>query len=134
MLEYAFFENRFRDQFTGWLKTINMEYQTSEGEWELLVLIDEDIDEEIEDKLEEQYDLIMEQQAISADESDDPETHINLVGVQYTSTDGNVHHVRLEPDIVNRVTQGISYIELQEFVQTIANGVLNPDDRPLCKK
>lgn len=134
MLEYAFFENRFRDQFTDWLKTIDMEYQTADGELELLVLVDEDIDDEIEDKLEEQYDLIMEKQAISADENDDPEAHINLVGVQYTATDGSVHHVRLSPDIVNRITQSISHVELQEFVQTIADGVLNPDDRPLCKK
>ena len=134
MLEYAFFENRFRDQFTDWLKTIDMEYQTADGELELLVLVDEDIDDATEEKLEEQYDLIMEKQAISADENDDPEAHINLVGVQYTATDGCVHHVRLSPDIVNRITQSISHVELQEFVQTIADGVLNPDDRPLCKK
>jgi len=134
MLEYAFFENRFRDQFIDWLKSIDMEYQTQDGELELLVLVDEDIEEEIEDKLEEQYDLIMERQALSADENDDPEIHINLVGVQYTATDGNVHHVRLQPEIVNRITRSISHVELQEFVQTIADGVLNPDDRPLCKK
>jgi hypothetical protein len=134
MLEYAFFENRFRDQFTDWLKLIDVEYQTADGELELLVLVDEDIDNEIEDKLEEQYDLIMEQQTISADENDDPETHINLVGVQYTDTDGCAHHVRLAPDIVNRITQSISHIELQEFVQTVADSVLNRDDRPLCKK
>jgi len=134
MLEYVFFESQFRKQFVLWLARNGIPYQASDTEMELLVLIDEDIDDDTEERVEDQYDLIMLEQAASADQQDNPEDHIHLVGIQYTATDGNVHQVRLTPAIVNRITQCIDAIELQELVQTIANGVLNPDDRPLCRK
>lgn len=134
MLEYIFFESRFRDLFTQWLDQNAIPYETAGDEDELLVLIDEDIADEIEEKIEEEYDRLLDLQAESADEQDAEDDSIHVVGVQYSTSEGDVRQVRLTPYLANQITQCMTHEELQAFIQTIADQVLHPDDRPLCKK
>lgn len=134
MLEYIFFAERFRQQFIQWLESRSIEYEQSGSGEECLVLIDEDIDEDLEEQIEDQYDNILKLQASAIDEQDNQDTSIHLVAVQYTDIAGSVRQVRLTPELVNRAHEGMTPEELQELVQAVADGVLNPDDRPLCQK
>jgi hypothetical protein len=134
MLEYIFFESRFRDRFTDELNTMQVRFELAGADEELLVLVDEDIDEELEEQVESLYEQLMNEQASSVNDQEAADESIHVVGVQYTATDGTVCQVRLPPALVNRITQCLSNEELQQLVQTIADDVSNPDLRPLCEK
>jgi len=133
MLEYVLFAERLRDRFTSWLDDNDIDYRTAgEGE-ELLVLIDEDIDEDVQDSIDEQYDQLLEESARIADEQDDSPDAVHLVGIQFQRSDGVTGHVRITPELANRLHRCLDMVELQAFVQTVVDAVENPDNRPLCK-
>ena len=133
MLEYVLFAERLRDRFTSWLDANGIDYQTAGDEEELLVLIDEDIDENAQDRIDEQYDLLLEESARIADAEDDSQDAVHLVGIQFQRSDGVTGHVRITPELANRLHRCLDMVELQAFVQTVVDAVENPDNRPLCK-
>jgi hypothetical protein len=133
MLEYVLFAERLRDRFTSWLDDKDVDYRTAGGGEELLVLIDEDIDEDMQDRIDEQYDMLLEESARIADEEDDSPDAVHLVGIQFQRSDGATGHVRITPELANRLHRCLDMIELQAFVQTVVDAVDNPDNRPLCK-
>ena len=133
MLEYVLFAERLRDRFTSWLDDNSIDYRTDGNGEELLVLIDEDIAEDVQDRIDEQYDLLLEESARIADEEDDSPDAVHLVGIQFQRSDGVTGHVRITPELANRLHRCLDMIELQAFVQTVVDAVENPDNRPLCK-
>ena len=134
MLEYVLFAERLRDCLTSWLDDNGIDYRTAGKGEELLVLIDEDIDENTQDRIDEQYDLLLEESARIADEQDDSPDAVHLVGIQFQRSDGVTGHVRITPELANRLHRCLDMVELQAFVQTVAEAVQHPDDGPLCKR
>jgi hypothetical protein len=133
MLEYVLFAERLRKRFTSWLDDNSIDYRTDGNGEELLVLIDEDIAADVQDRIDEQYDLLLEESARIADEEDDSPDAVHLVGIQFQRSDGVTGHVRITPELANRLHRCLDMIELQAFVQTVVDAVENPDNRPLCK-
>jgi hypothetical protein len=133
MLEYVLFAERLRERFTSWLDDNSIDYRTDGNGEELLVLIDEDIAADLQDRIDEQYDLLLEESARIADEEDDSPDAVHLVGIQFQRSDGVTGHVRITPELANRLHRCLDMIELQAFVQTVVDAVENPDNRPLCK-
>jgi hypothetical protein len=133
MLEYVLFAERLRERFTSWLDDNSIDYRTDGNGEELLVLIDEDIAADVQDRIDEQYDLLLEESARIADEEDDSPDAVHLVGIQFQRSDGVTGHVRITPELANRLHRCLDMIELQAFVQTVVDAVENPDNRPLCK-
>jgi hypothetical protein len=133
MLEYVLFAERLRDRFTSWLDDNGIDHRTAGDGEELLVLVDEDIDGEVQDRIDEQYDLLLEESARIADEQDDSPDAVHLVGIQFQRSDGVTGHVRITPELANRLHRCLDMVELQAFVQTVVDAVENPDNRPLCK-
>jgi len=133
MLEYVLFAERLRKRFTSWLDDNSIDYRTAGNGEELLVLIDEDIAADLQDRIDEQYDLLLEESARIADEEDDSPDAVHLVGIQFQRSDGVTGHVRITPELANRLHRCLDMIELQAFVQTVVDAVENPDNRPLCK-
>lgn len=133
MLAYVLFAEQLRDRFTQWLEDNNIFYRTEGDGDELLVLVDEDLDEDMQDRVDEQYDLLLEESARIADEQDDSPDAVHLVGIQFQRSDGVTGHVRITPELANRLHRCLDMVELQAFVQTVVDAVENPDNRPLCK-
>lgn len=129
MLEYVLFAESLRGRFTTWLHDNGIDYRTAREEGELLVLIDEDT----QDKIDEQYDQLLDESARLADAEDDSPDAVHLVGIQFQRGDGTVGMVRINPELVNRLHVCLEMVELQAFVQTVADAVEKRDDRPLCK-
>ena len=61
---------------------------------------------------------------------DGPDDSTHVVSVQYSNPGGEAHHVRLSPELVNRITHCLGVEELQQLAQTVANAVLKLDNRP----
>ena len=133
MLEYVLFAEQLRDRFTKWLDDNGIAYRTAGDGDELLVLIDEDLDEDMQDRIDEQYDLLLDENARLADEEDDSPDAVHLVGIQFQRSDGRVGLVRVTPELANRLHRCLDMVELQAFVQSVVDAVENPDNRPLCK-
>ena len=133
MLEYILFSEHIRDMFTSWLQNNNIEFQLAGNEEEFLILIDENIDDSIEEKIEAQYDRLLDESAKSVDEEDDSPGAIHLVGIQFTNKDGLIGQVQIPPELANQIQRCLSAAELQEFVQLIADEVINPKNKSLCQ-
>ena len=134
MLEYVLFAEQLRDRFTKWLEDNGIAYRADGDGDELLVLVDEDLDEDMQDRVDEQYDLLLEESARIADEQDDSPDAVHLVGIQFQRSDGRVGMVRITPELANRLHRCLDMIELQAFVQSVADAVENPDSAPLCRR
>lgn len=134
MLEYVLFAEPLRDRFTAWLEDNDIDYRTGGDGDELLVFVDENIDDETLDRLDELYDLLLDESAQIADAEDDSPDAVHLVGIQFQRGDGSLGIVRITPDLANRMHDCLDMVELQAFVQAVADAVENPDDRPLCQR
>ena len=133
MLEYVLFSERIRNIFVSWLQENNIEFQLAGETEELLVLIDEDIDPQIEEKIEAQYDLLLDESAKAVDEEDHSSDAVHLVGIQFTTSNGDVGQVRITPEMANKIQRCLNASELQAFVQLIADAVENPNNKSLCQ-
>lgn len=131
MLEYVFFDVDLKNRFMNLLEEQRIEGTVSEDEDVWTVEVSDDLDDERSDMLEELYDALFdEQRDIISSEAPDS---INLVGVQYTHTDGDVRMVALEPALVGRLQQSLSLEELQVFVQSVADQVMSGESAKLCR-
>ena len=134
MLEYVLFSEHIRKLFTTWLQENQVAFQLAGNDEELLVLISEDIDELTEEKIEVQYDLLLDESAKLADEEDDADNSIHIVGIQYSKQNGEIGQVTITPELANQIQSCLTAAELQAFVQLIADQVMNPKNQPLCQK
>jgi len=134
MLEYVVFSEHIRDMFIAWLQDNQIEFQLAGCDEELLVLISEDIDCFTEDKIEAQYDMLLDESARVADKEDDSPDSVHLVAIQFTDKSGDIGQVRIPPELANQIQQCLPAVELQEFVQLIADEVINPtNNKSLCQ-
>ncbi len=93
--------------------------------------IPDDIDETLAEEIDELYDRLLQRQADLLEESED-RLEKNVTGVNLVLKDGTPCVIRLDPDLVGRMLTVMDLEELGQLVNTIADQVENPDNRPLC--
>ena len=137
LLEYIFFHKQPCDQFKEFLQNKHVEL-LKEGIDEtdveaFVVYIADDLDEKISEEIEDFYDQMMElnESLVMQDEDTD---EMNNVGLAVSLNDGRSVLATVDPDVLNRILTVISHDELGKLVDTIADAVENPDERPLCKR
>jgi hypothetical protein len=138
MLDYIFFNALFSTKFKNTLEEMSVPYQISndedfstlQGE---IISIDEDIDEDVLDKLQDFYDKLQDEQELLLEQTDES-LETNAAGMEIDLSDGDKCTLRLPPEQVNKILSVLSFEELQEFVQLIANSVQNPDNNPFCQE
>ena len=96
-------------------------------------LSEDDIDEDILDKLQDFYDKLQDEQELLLEQTDES-LETNAAGMEIDLSNGDKCTLRLPPEQVNKILSILSFEELQEFVQLIANSVQNPDNNPFCQK
>lgn len=127
MLDYIFFHEGLRDRFVDFLRERGVELQLSETDG-LMVAIPDDLDDELSRVIESEYDLLLQEHT----EVMEGILEKDVAGVRVVLTNGTPATIRFDPDLLARVLQSISMEELRDMVQTIAEQVEHPDDRPLC--
>ena len=137
LLEYIFFHKQPCDQFKEFLQNKHVEL-LKEGIDEtdveaFVVYIADDLDDKISEEIEDFYDQMMElnESLVVQDEDTD---EMNNVGLAVSLNDGRSVLATVDPDVLNRILTVISHDELGKLVDTIADAVENPDERPLCKR
>ena len=132
MYEYLFFDDDLKYKFTQKLTELHTDYKESIDNDNLCIGIDENLDEKIVDKIDDFYDILLDEQA-DITIAEEPES-INTVGIQFTTSTGELSQAKLDPKLVNRLLEILTYQELQGLVQTIASATENPAVNPLCQK
>ncbi len=132
MYDYLFFNDKLKSKFINKLEQLGAEYIESIDHDNLCVSVSEDLDEQIVDQIDDLYDILLDEQA-EITITEEPES-INLVGIQFSGKDNKTSQLRLSPEIMNRLHQVLSFSEIQQLVQDIADAALNPETQPLCKK
>lgn len=127
MLEYVFFDETIRDKFVSQLQQKGVDV----GYDELIVEVPEDLDDALADEVDNIYEILLQETADMMEGTEDA-LEKNVMGVQVALEDGTPCTIRLDPDLVARVLNCISMEELRDMAQVIAEGVQNPDNRPLC--
>lgn len=127
MLEYVFFDEGIRDKFVEHLSAKGVDVSSDE----MIVEVPEDLEDALADEVDFYYEKLLQETAELMEEGEDA-LEKNVMGVQVALQDGNPCTIRLDPDLVARVLNCISMEELRDMAQTIAEGVENPDNRPLC--
>ncbi|MFA7556507.1 MAG: hypothetical protein WCZ20_01750 [Hydrogenophaga sp.] len=127
MLEYIFFHESLRDRFVQFLQGHGVHMALSETEG-LVVAIPDDLDDALSEAIEQEYDLLLQ----AHPDVMDGILEKDVAGVRVVLGNGCPATIRFDPDLLARVLQSISMEELRDLVQTIAEQVEHPDDRPLC--
>lgn len=130
MLEYVFFDETIARKYVELCLQKGVAARTSE-EMETLVEVDEDIDQALYDEIDYLYEKLLQENAELVEQGDDA-LEKNVAGVNIVLADGTPCTIRLDPELVARMLNSISMEELRDLVQHIAEGVQNPDNRPLC--
>ncbi|MFA5529742.1 MAG: hypothetical protein WDA11_03650 [Thiohalomonadaceae bacterium] len=127
MLEYIFFHESLRDRFVDFLRVRGVEALLSEADG-LMVAVPDDLDDELSKVIEHEYDVLLQEHTEVMEDI----LEKDVAGVRVVLGNGAPATIRFDPDLLARVLQSISMEELRDMVQTIAEQVEHPDDRPLC--
>jgi hypothetical protein len=130
MLEYVFFDESIRQKFADELgqKGVEVKFNDEAG---FIAEVPEDLDDALDDQVDHLYEKLLQETAELMEQTEDA-LEKNVMGVQVALQDGSPCTIRLDPDLVARALNCISMEELRDMAQTIAEGVENPDNRPLC--
>ncbi|MCU7892135.1 MAG: hypothetical protein KZQ78_11195 [Candidatus Thiodiazotropha sp. (ex Ustalcina ferruginea)] len=133
MLEYIFFDERPWQGFIDYLIQLGLKPVATSNEEGWLVSLPEDLDDALDEKIETYYDqmLTMNEALIAEQEGMD---HLHRAGVNVTLANGRVVQAEIEPELMQRLLEAVSPVELGKFVNAIADAVENPDQRPFCQR
>ncbi len=130
MLEYVFFDEGIRNKFVEELQAKGVDVTTTD-EAGCIAEVPEDLDDKLADEVDYLYEKLLQETAELMEEGEGA-FEKNVMGVMVALQDGTPCTIRLNPDLVARLLNCISMEELRDLAQTIAEGVENPDNRPLC--
>lgn len=131
MLEYVFFDESIRAKFADFLRDKDVAFRLTDEEGACIAEVPEDLDDALGDEIDYCYEKLLQETAELIEGTDDA-LEKNVAGVQVALGDGSACTIRLDPDLLARVLNCISMEELRDMAQAIAEGVENPDNRPLC--
>jgi hypothetical protein len=133
-VEYIFFNEGLRDRFVAFIHTKGVMSQVRDDEVEgFVVRVPEEIDDAVSDAIEEEYDALMHEQILLA-ENDESWATRQVMGVEIRLADGKSCMVRIDGAIGRRLSEHFSPEEIHELVSAIAQSIENPAEGPLCRK
>ena len=131
MFDYLFFDSALKNEFLGFLHGKDIATHEQQDDLGQQVSIPEDLADETLEAIDVLYDRLLLRQADLLEGTEDG-LEKNVTGVNLVLKDGTACVIRLDPDLVARMLSVMGLKELGELVNTIADQVEHPDNRPLC--
>lgn len=133
-MEYTFFDEALCGRFMQFVQDMGLVSQVRDDVMEGRVLeVLGELDDEQMDALEEEYEALMDEQMLLAEDESELVAH-RAVAIGVRHADGETGVVRLPVEIARKLMAHFSAEEIQEMVQVIADALAQPDDAPVCKK
>jgi len=135
MLEFVLFHEQPTQLFVDYLKSKNIEAQTSLDEEVRTIRIRDDLDEALLDEIEDKYDELMNfNHALFQAENPPTEDNYRVASIVINLKNGETTQAHVRPELLAEVIEVINEAELNELVQAIVDAVENPDGRSYCQK
>lgn len=133
MFEYILFHASLHDEFTHELERLAIPYRVKKDDMGLVVAIPEDLDDALMDQVDAFYEALVErsEQMLEA-EGEGNEKHV--AGITVNLRDGRTVQAAIRPELMNKLLEVVSFRELNELVEAIADAVEQQDARPLCQR
>jgi len=131
---YIFFEADLRDRFVQGLAARALDCHQHEDEMEgFVVELDNEPDDEFLEALEAEYEALMQEQMLRAEDRPDWGSH-QVASLSVTRADGSAVQVRLPAAVARPLMERFSAEEAHALVSAIVHSLDNPQDGPLCRK
>jgi hypothetical protein len=131
---YIFFDADLRDRFVQGLAARALACRQHDDEIEgLVVEFDTDPDDEVLEALEAEYEALMQEQMLRAEQRPEWGSH-QVASLSITRLDGSTVDVRLPPAVARPLMENFSAEEAHALVTAIAHSLEHPEDGPLCRK
>jgi len=131
---YIFFDADLRDRFVQELAARALACRQHDDEIEgLVVELDTDPDDEVLEALEAEYEALMLEQMLRAEQRPEWGSH-QVASLSITRVDGSTVDVRLPPAVARPLMENFSAEEAHALVTAIAHSLEHPEDGPLCRK
>jgi len=137
MLEYLFFTQHVANKFITFLEGKSLEWSQHNDPMlgSIVIKTSEDIEDSLWDELDDFHESLGdEDQKLIESTMVDDETETNAAGIYIQLGNGEQTVAQIDPDVMNRMLEGITMDEFNSFVETIVSSVEKPDDAPICKK
>lgn len=132
MNDYIFFDPPLGDRFLKFVAQYGLTGTVRPDPIEgFVIAIRDDLADDILEAIEREYDVLMDEQHALIDAAD-AEDEFSLMGVSATLADGREVSLRIPADYGRRLCAHFSPEEIHDLVSVIAQGVMDPDERPLC--
>jgi hypothetical protein len=136
MLEYVFFHEEPVRRFCSFLSELGLSpSHGNSGESWLVTLEEEKVDDATADRIDAFYDEMfdLDQQLYDSGMQEDSE-NFGSAGVVVNLKDGTSVYADVPPELLHKIMQTLTPLELADLVNAIVDAVEKPDDRPLCKR
>ncbi len=131
---YIFFEADLRDRFVQALAARGLTCRQHEDAMEgFVVELDAEPDDALVDALEAEYEALMQEQMLRAEDRPDWGSH-QVASLSVTRADGSSATVRLPPAVARPLMERFSAEEAHALVSAIVHSLDHPQDGPLCRK
>ena len=135
-LDYLFFNDSIRQQFTDFLLRQNLNYaqQTESVSGAYVVRVDEAlVSGELWDQLDDFYDQLYVADQVLLEQSMSDIEGKHVAGIYVQLADGKHTVAKVAPDVINRMLTVITLDELNQLVEAIVQSVENPVQANLCQ-
>ena len=133
MLEYIFFHKQLLERFVEQLDRLSIPCETRDDAMGLVGAIPDDLDDDLVTQVEEIYEALLDDTGKSLD-ADEKAGELHGAAICLTLKNGDTVDAPINPALLKRILSVISYEELNQLVETIVDGVENPDHRPFCQR
>ena len=131
---YIFFEADLRDRFVQALAARALDCHQHDDEMEgFVVELDTEPDDEVLEALEAEYEALMQEQMLRAEDRPDWGSH-QVASLSVSRADGSSVTVRLPPAVARPLMERFTAEEAHALVSAIVHSLDDPQDGPLCRK
>jgi len=131
MFEYIFLHQALAKKFTSELARLGASFESRDDEFGFIVGLPEDLDESLVERADELYETLFNE---SESYFEGEEQGTQAAALNITLSDGSITQASVRPALMNKILAALSFEELNELVEAIADSVEHPDPRPFCQR
>jgi hypothetical protein len=134
MFDYIFHHPASLADFTTFLETKSIPYESRDDALGLVVAIPEDIDDTLLDEVESRYEALQRDQESLLFAPEDGSSGKTSTALTVQLAGGRTVYASIPAEMMRRLLSVLSPEEIGQLVDAIATAVENPDLRPICQR
>jgi hypothetical protein len=134
MFDYIFHHPASLADFTTFLESRSIPYESRDDALGLVVAIPEDVDDTMLEEVESCYDALQRDQESLLFAAEDKDAGKTSTALTVQLTGGQTVYASIPAEMMRRLLSVLSPEEIGQLVDAIATAVEDPDLRPICQR